>query len=100
MKFNKYSTIAIAVFAVAGLMMGGCAKKVVGGSGHGGASVHKVQVGGSDAGNMSGIPVERSAYFDFDKSEIKAKAKVILDANAAWLKAHPQRSITDRKSVV
>jgi len=94
MKFNKYSTLAIAVFAAAGLMVGGCAKKIVEGGGHEGASVQKVQAGGNGAGGMSGIPAERSAYFDFDKSEIKAKAKAILDANATWLKAHPQRSIT------
>jgi len=91
MKFNKYSTLAIAVFAVAGLMMGGCAKKTVDGSGNG--SVHKVQTGGN-GGNMSGIPSERAVYFAFDKSVISAQAASILDANAAWLKAHPQNTIT------
>jgi peptidoglycan-associated lipoprotein len=87
MKFNKYSTLAIAVFAAAGLMMGGCAKKTVDGSGHGGSSVHKVS-------GAAAMPAERSVYFDFDKSAIKAEAKAILDANAAYLKSHPQSSAT------
>jgi len=87
MKFNKYSTLAIAVFAAAGLMMGGCAKKTVDGSGHGGSSVQKVS-------SSAAMPAERSVYFDFDKSEIKAEAKAILDANAAYLKANPQSSAT------
>ncbi|OIO71083.1 MAG: peptidoglycan-associated lipoprotein [Zetaproteobacteria bacterium CG1_02_55_237] len=92
MKFNKYSTLAIAVFAAAGLMMGGCAKKTVEGGGHGGASVNKVQTG--DNGDMSGLPAERAVYFAFDKSEITDQGASILNANAAWLKAHPQRTAT------
>jgi len=87
MKFNKYSTLAIAVFAAAGLMMGGCAKKTVEGGGQSGASVSKVS-------KMDSLPAERAVYFDFDKSDIKAEAAAILNANAAWLKAHPQSTAT------
>jgi len=86
MKFNKYSTLAIAVFAAAGLMMGGCAKKTVEGGGHGGASVSKV--------NKGGMATERAVYFAFDKSDITAEGASILNANAAWLKAHPQSVAT------
>jgi len=93
MTFNKYSTLAIAVFAAAGLMMGGCAKKTVEGSGQDGMNKSSTSTM-SGADTMAGIPAERSVYFDFDKSQIKDKAKAILDANAAWLKAHPQRTAT------
>jgi len=88
MTFNKYSTLAIAVFAAAGLMMGGCAKKTVEGSGQDSMK--------SSATTMSSanVPAERSVYFAFDKSDITAKGEAILNANASWLKAHPQRTIT------
>jgi len=95
MNFNKYSTFAITVFAVAGLMMGGCAKKSVeGGQANGGMNTEKPVVQPVAGNDMSGIPAERSVYFAFDKSDINANAAAILDANAAWLKAHPQRSAT------
>jgi len=96
MKLNKYSTLAIAVFAAAGLMMSGCAKKTVEGDGSAGKGMHEqsqeTPMGG--AGDMSSLPAERSAYFAFDSSKISAQAAMILDANAAWLKAHPQHSAT------
>jgi peptidoglycan-associated lipoprotein len=98
MKLNKYSTIAVVVFAAAGLMMGGCAKKTVNANG-------QANVGGMNAGkpethgvnNMNGMatmPADHSVYFDFDKSDITAKGAAILDANATWLNAHPQSAVT------
>jgi peptidoglycan-associated lipoprotein len=32
-------------------------------------------------------------YFDFDKSEIKAEAKAILEKKAAWLRANPSYKV-------
>jgi len=90
MKFNKYSTLAIAVFAAAGLMMGGCAKKTVEGDGN--ESMNKpVNVVVDD---MATLPAERSVYFAFDKSDITAEGAAILNANAVWLQAHPKRTAT------
>jgi len=90
MKFNKYSTLAIAVFAAAGLMMGGCAKKTVEGDGN--ESMNKpVNVVVDD---MATLPAERSVYFAFDKSEITADGAAILNTNAVWLQAHPKRTAT------
>jgi len=31
----------------------------------------------------------KTVYFEFDKAELAATSKRLLDANAAWLKAHP-----------
>jgi len=95
---TKFSTITIAVFAVAGLMLGGCAGKTGvdgdgnGGSGHKGSGMH--QNGGANGGGMAGMPADRSVYFMFDSAKLSAKTARILDANAAWLKAHPQRTAT------
>ena len=84
MKLNKYATLAIGVFAAAGLMLGGCAKKTVEGSGQ--DNMNKPMV---SAVNGAGMPADHSVYFAFDKSNISAQAAAILDRNAAWLKAHP-----------
>jgi len=96
---TKFSTIAIIVFAVAGLTMSGCAKKGIDGNGMHKGHMNKGQMkknsdmnnGGRMAGN---IPADRSVYFAFDSSKITANGARILNANAAWLKAHPQRSAT------
>lgn len=94
MTFNKYSSLTIAVFAVAGLMMGGCAKKTVEGDGSAGMNkVHKVVIDDS-ANDMATLPAERAVYFAFDKSDITAEGAAILNANAAWLAAHPKRTAT------
>jgi len=95
---TKFSTIAIAVFAVAGLMLGGCSGKhgIDGdgsGSGHKGSGMHQ-NGGPGGSGSMSGMPADRSVYFTFDSAKLSAKTARILNANAAWLKAHPQRTAT------
>lgn len=36
----------------------------------------------------------RDAFFDFDKSDIRADAQQVLTANAEWLKSHPNVSFT------
>ncbi|MDQ6965772.1 MAG: peptidoglycan-associated lipoprotein Pal [Mariprofundaceae bacterium] len=94
MKFNKYSTLAIAVFAAAGLMMGGCAKKTVEGDGHEGMNKNVNAAMDDAARDMATLPAERAVYFAFDKSDITAEGAAILNANAAWLQAHPKRTAT------
>ena len=93
---RKYSTLAIAVLAVAGLMMGGCAKKTATNADmkNGGGSIHGNTNKGGNAGAMGGIPADRSVYFAFDSAKITPAAERILAANAAWLKSHPQRTAT------
>ena len=39
-------------------------------------------------------PSSHSVYFAFDSSDLDAAAQSILDANAAWLKANADKSIT------
>lgn len=99
MTFKKYSTLAIAVFAAAGLMMSGCAKKTVEGSGDNGMGKNTAGTNGTvnptpAVDVMAGIPAERSVYFAFDKSNISSAAAAILDANAKWLASHPERTAT------
>jgi len=97
MKLKQYSSIALAFVAVAGLMFAGCAKKTtVEGSTpvsiekSGGATTHATTHGVS----MAKEPSSHSVYFAFDRSELDAAARGILDANAAWLKAHSGTSVT------
>lgn len=95
MKFNKYSSLAIAVFATAGLMMSGCAKHTVKGDGNSGNSGKASNVVIDDTANdMKTLPAERAVYFAFDKSDITAEGAAILNTNAAWLAAHPKRTAT------
>jgi peptidoglycan-associated lipoprotein len=98
MRLNNYSTIAVVVFAAAGLMMGGCAKKTVNANGQapmGSASASKPETSAVNGGNgMASMPAEHSVYFAFDKSNITAKGAAILNANAAWLASHPQTAVT------
>jgi len=97
---NKFSTIAIVFFAVAGLMMSGCAKKAINGNDgmhNGSAMNHNGGNGGNgnNGGRMTGsMPADHAVYFAFDSSNITAKGALILDANASWLNAHPHHNVT------
>lgn len=94
MMMNKYSSLAIAIFAAAGLMISGCAKKTVDGDGSNGMSGSSTSSMESTANELATLPADRSVYFAFDKSVLTGEAAMILDANAAWLKAHPNRTAT------
>lgn len=39
------------------------------------------------------IPGDRSVYYDFDKSEIKPEARRLIEANARYLRDHPESAI-------
>jgi peptidoglycan-associated lipoprotein len=52
-----------------------------GGEGPGGADGSGAQV--------SGMPSERLVYFDYNRSDIRADARAVLEAHAAFLAAHP-----------
>ncbi|MDQ6959759.1 MAG: peptidoglycan-associated lipoprotein Pal [Mariprofundaceae bacterium] len=100
MKLKQYSSIGLAFVAAAGLLFAGCAKKttVVGSTPvqiekSGGATT---QSGGATTHGVSMVqePSSHSVYFAFDSSQLGAAAHGILDANAAWLKAHSGSSIT------
>lgn len=39
------------------------------------------------------IPELRTIHFDFDRSEIRPGDAALLDANAAWLRAHPEARV-------
>jgi len=83
----------------AGLLFIGCAKKEVAvgaGAGKAGAEAGaKTSAGASTSAveTTARKPASHSVYFAFDKSDLDAAARSILDANAAWLKANPTLSI-------
>ncbi|MDX8392314.1 MAG: peptidoglycan-associated lipoprotein Pal [Mariprofundaceae bacterium] len=90
---NKFSTIAIAVFAVAGLMLSGCSGKH-GTDGDMNKDHGMNNNGGNNNAGMSSMPADRAVYFAFDSAKLTAKTSRILNANATWLKANPQRTAT------
>ncbi len=105
MRFKQNTTIGMVAVLAAGMLFAGCAKKEVVGAATpaGGATAAAgatIKPSTSAAPATSAVstavqePSSHSVYFAFDKSELDAAAQAILDANAAWLKAHPGSSIT------
>ena len=41
-------------------------------------------------GASAGMPGQRSVYYDFDKSDIKADQRSRIEANAKYLREHPE----------
>jgi len=81
------------------LMMSSCAKKQVG-TGEAAPAAKPSAAPAAPAAaapSTSGVDMAQDArafeaegiYFDFDKSDIKADAKAILEKKAAWLRANP-----------
>ena len=84
------------------LMMSSCAKKQVGtGEAAPAAAAPKPGAPSAAAPSTAGVDMAQDArafeaegiYFDFDKSEIKAEAKAILEKKAAWLRANPSYKV-------
>lgn len=106
MMIKHYSTLAMAVMVGAGLIFAGCAKKEVAvepetakqGAMAGGAVITPETKGVSgEEGVTSGAMIEEPAnavYFAFDKYDLDAAARAILDNYAEWLKAHPSTKVT------
>jgi len=93
MKLKQYSSIGLAFVAAAGLLFAGCAKKTtVDGSTP--VSIEKSGGATTQGVSMAQEPSSHTVYFAFDSSELDMAARGILDANAAWLKAHSGSSIT------
>jgi len=98
MKLKQYSRIGLVFMATAGLLFAGCATKTTVGGGSamdGGSSTSRHHHGATTHGISNGQePSSHSVYFAFDSSQLDAAARSILDANAAWLKAHHGNSVT------
>jgi peptidoglycan-associated lipoprotein len=86
------------------LMMSSCAKKQVGtgeAAPAAGAPSAAAPAPAAAAPSTAGVDMAQDArafeaegiYFDFDKSEIKAEAKAILEKKAAWLRANPSYKV-------
>ena len=50
--------------------------------------------GTAAATTPEGIPARRSVYYDFDKSDIKAEHRGLVEANAKYLREHPSAKVT------
>jgi len=87
---KRYSSIGLAMVAAAGLMFAGCAKKTTVEPASKPASAPSTQAVSTQVPE----PSSHSVYFAFDSSALDAAAQSILDANAAWLKANPGKSVT------
>ena len=59
-----------------------------GGAGQGSA-VPPVQAGGSQRPDL-----KRSVYYEYDKYDVKAEYRALLESHARWLKANPQARLT------
>ena len=44
---------------------------------------------GSQSGGLKTAPMTRSIYYEYDKAEITAEGKKVIEANAEYLRSHP-----------
>jgi len=106
LKLKQYSSIGLAFVAAAGLLFAGCAKKTTI-EGSTPVSIEKsTQKSTESAESVESVrettqavseaqePSSHTVYFAFDDSGLDESALHILNANAAWLKAHPGTLIT------
>ena len=86
------------------LMVSSCAKKQVGTGEAASAAGAPAAAAAAPAGaapSTAGVDMAQDArafeaegiYFDYDKSEIKADAKAVLEKKAAWLRANPSYKV-------
>jgi peptidoglycan-associated lipoprotein len=86
------------------LMMSSCAKKQIGtgeAAPAAGAPSAAAPAPAAATPSTAGVDMAQDArafeaegiYFDFDKAEIKAEAKAILEKKAAWLRANPSYKV-------
>jgi len=103
MSYKHFTKIIWIAVATAGLLFGGCSKKVevtTDGSSKSSASASTsastARVSPVEQAHGTHMPpkeLERSVYFAFDKSDLDASARAVLDAQAAWLSANPNATI-------
>jgi peptidoglycan-associated lipoprotein len=48
---------------------------------------------GTAAGGMQRPDMKRSVYYEFDKYDVKAEYRALVESHARWLKANPQAKI-------
>jgi peptidoglycan-associated lipoprotein len=89
-RFTKVIWIAI---ASASLLFAGCQKKVEVEPGAEKAAQTTEQVSPVESTPSVQQPSANSVYFAFDKSDLDAAARGVLDSHAAWLNANPNASI-------
>jgi peptidoglycan-associated lipoprotein len=91
-------TLLAMTLAVAGCSSKGKTKPedAVGGPGSGLTTGGEGAAGGGEGmgkdagqGGVGAIPGERVVYFDYDKSDVRADARAVLEAHAAYLQSHP-----------
>jgi peptidoglycan-associated lipoprotein len=79
----------VLILAMGVLLVASCSKKDVV-SGKNDSTAIEYGISGSDAGKAGDL---KTIHFDYDNSAITADAKIILKANAEWLKKNPKKAI-------
>ena len=59
------------------------------------AAPSSAAVGGrpASAAAMATMPSGRSVYYDFDKSDLRAESRALIEANARYLREHPAAKV-------
>jgi peptidoglycan-associated lipoprotein len=104
MSYKRFTKIIWIAVATAGLLFAGCSKKVEVDADapskpsetSAPATETTARVSPIEQAHAAHMPpkaLERSVYFAFDKSNLDASARAVLDAQAAWLSANPNATI-------
>jgi peptidoglycan-associated lipoprotein len=97
MNYKRFTQIIWVAVASAGLLFAGCSKKVEVTSDTSAkpsqTSTTTEQVAPVESAQSVHKPSANSVYFAFDKSNLDAAARAVLDAHAAWLNANANASI-------
>jgi len=103
MNYKRFTKIIWIAVATAGLLFAGCSKKVeveTDAASKTSTSTSTTEttarvspVNSAHSAHGLAKDLERSVYFAFDKSDLDASARAVLDAQAAWLAANPNATI-------
>jgi peptidoglycan-associated lipoprotein len=104
MSYKRFTKIIWIAVATAGLLFAGCSKKVEvttdapskPAETAAPAAETTARVSPVERPHAAHVPpreLDRSVYFAFDKSDLDASARAVLDAQAGWLSANPNATI-------
>jgi len=51
------------------------------------------QLSGRSSGSRTGSPTARSVYYEFDKADLSAEDRRLVEANARYLRQHPETKV-------
>ena len=89
MKFVTRHAISLALLALFAACSSEPAKDAASNTGSQSAGEASPRGAAAAAPAMAAMPSDRSVYYAFDKSDIKPEARALLQANARYLRDHP-----------